>query len=282
MKIVESVRDAMQGVTKFIPTESKIEYINQLLAVGFDVLDFSSFVSKKKIPQLKDVVEVLEGLDTTKTGTKLLTLVGSQKGCEIASGFDKIDNIAYPFSVSETFLKYNLNSNFDKSLKTIAYIQNQCIKTGKELNLYLAMAFGNPYGDEWNLEIVCKWLELFRKMGVKIISFSDPAAIADEKKISMLFAELGDDYKDIELGIHIHSEPDKWYEKVDAAYKNGCCRFDTVINGFGGCPMSQKKLVGNLKTGDLLSYLKEKKCEYNLDMTAYDLALKKADMIFNV
>ncbi|MCD4819231.1 MAG: hydroxymethylglutaryl-CoA lyase [Candidatus Cloacimonetes bacterium] len=283
MKIVESVRDAMQGVKEFIPTRSKIEYINLLLKIGFDVIDFSSFVSKRQIPQLKDVAEVLEGLDISKTNTKLLALVGSQRGAERACAFEKIDYIAYPFSISETFLKYNLNSDFDKSIKTIEYNQDLSIKTGKELTLYFAMAFGNPYGDEWSSEIVFKWLDFFRQMGIKQISFSDPAAVANKETISQLFAIFKDEYSDsgIELGIHIHSEPDNWYEKVDAAYKNGCRRFDTVINGFGGCPMSKKKLVGNLKTGDLLSYLDEGKKVYNkLDMNAYKLALEKANEIF--
>ncbi len=283
MKIVESVRDAMQGVKEFIPTRSKIEYINLLLKVDFDVIDFSSFVSKRQIPQLRDVVEVLDGLDMSETKTKLLALVGSQRGAERASSFKKINYIAYPFSISETFLKYNLNSNFDKSTNTIEYIQNLCIETGKELTLYFAMAFGNPYGDEWNSNLVFKWLEIFQQMGIKQISFSDPAAVADEETISQLFAKFRNEFIDsgIELGIHIHSEPNNWFEKVDAAYKNGCRRFDTVINGFGGCPMSKKKLVGNLKTGDLLSYLNEGNKFYNkLDMNAYQLALKKANEIF--
>lgn len=283
MKIIESVRDAMQGVQGFIPTKRKIEYINLLLKVGFDVIDFSSFVSKKQIPQLSDAAEVLEGLDTSKTETKLLALVGSKRGCEIAAKFKKIDYIAYPFSVSETFLKYNLNSDFNRSVETIEYIQNLCQKTGKELTLYFAMAFGNPYGDEWSADIVFEWLERFRRMGVKQISFSDPAAMADKEKIALLFARFKDEYQNsgIELGVHIHSEPDNWYEKVDAAFQNGCRRFDTVINGFGGCPMSKKALVGNLKTGDLLSYLNEQNIYYRkLDMDAYQLALEKADKIF--
>ena len=283
VQIIESVRDAMQGVKEFIPTKDKIEYINLLLKVGFDVIDFSSFVSKKHIPQLRDATEVLEGLDTTNSKTKLLALVGSKSGCNTAVKFEKINYIAYPFSVSETFLKHNLNTDFDKSIKTIDFIQNLCVKGGKELNLYFAMAFGNPYGDEWSNEIVFRWLEFFRKMDVKQISFSDPAAVADKEKIALLFSQFSDEYKDsgIDLGIHIHSEPHNWYEKVDAAFQNGCRRFDTVINGFGGCPMSKKKLVGNLKTGDLLSYLDEKKHPYKkLDMNAYRLALEKADEIF--
>ena len=285
MKIVESVRDAMQGVQEFIPTKLKIEYINLLLKVGFDVIDFSSFVSKRQIPQLTDAVEVLEGLDTSETETKLLALVGSKKGCEIAAKFEKINYIAYPFSVSETFLKYNLNSDFDRSVETIDYIQNLCQKTGKELNLYFAMAFGNPYGDEWNADIVFEWLERFGQVGVKQISFSDPAAVAEVNIIALLFKRFKDEYQnsEIELGVHIHSEPDNWYEKVDAAFQNGCRRFDTVLNGFGGCPMSKKALVGNLKTDDLLSYLDEQKYSYKkLDMEAYSLALEKADEVFGV
>lgn len=285
MKIVESVRDAMQGVQEFISTQQKIEYINLLLKVGFDVIDYSSFVSKRHIPQLVDAAEVLDGLDVSESKTKLLALVGSKNGGEIASQFEKIDYIAYPFSVSETFLKYNLNSDFIKSVETIEYIQNLCEKTGKELILYFAMAFGNPYDDKWNADLVFEWIEKFRKLGIKQISFSDPAAVADAENIALLFSRVKKEYSDseIELGAHLHSEPDNWFEKVDAAFKNGCRRFDTVINGFGGCPMSKKDLVGNLKTGDLLSYLVEKNHNYDqLDMNAYQLALEKANEIFPV
>ncbi len=285
MKIVESVRDAMQGVQEFISTQQKIEYINLLLKVGFDVIDYSSFVSKRHIPQLVDAAEVLDGLDVSESKTKLLALVGSKNGGEIASQFEKIDYIAYPFSVSETFLKYNLNSDFIKSIETIEYIQNLCEKTGKELILYFAMAFGNPYGDKWNADLVFEWIEKFRKLGIKQISFSDPAAVADAENIALLFSRVKKEYSDaeIELGAHLHSEPDNWFEKVDAAFKNGCRRFDTVINGFGGCPMSKKDLVGNLKTGDLLSYLVKNNHNYDqLDMNAYQLALEKANEIFPV
>ena len=285
MKIVESVRDAMQGVQEFIPTQQKIEYINLLLKVGFDVIDYSSFVSKRHIPQLVDAAEVLDGLDVSESKTKLLALVGSKNGGEIASQLEKIDYIAYPFSVSETFLKYNLNSDFIKSIETIEYIQNLCEKTGKEQILYFAMAFGNPYGDKWNADLVFEWIEKFRKLGIKQISFSDPAAVADAENIALLFSRVKKEYSkaEIELGAHLHSEPDNWFEKVDAAFKNGCRRFDTVINGFGGCPMSKKDLVGNLKTGDLLSYLVEKNHNYDqLDMNAYQLALEKANEIFPV
>ena len=285
MKIIESVRDAMQGVEEFIPTQKKIEYINLLLKVGFDVIDFSSFVSKRQIPQLADAAEVLDGLDASESKTKLLALVGSKKGSEIASQFEKIDYIAYPFSVSETFLKYNLNSDFIKSVETIEYINKLCEKTGKELILYFAMAFGNPYHDKWNVDLVFEWIEKFRKLGIKQISFSDPAAVADAENIALLFSRVKKEYSEVEIdfGVHLHSEPDNWFEKVDAAYQNGCRRFDTVINGFGGCPMSKKDLVGNLETGNLLSYLDENNHNYNqLDMNVYQLALEKANKIFPV
>ncbi len=285
MKIFESVRDAMQGVQEFISTQQKIEYINLLLKVGFDVIDYSSFVSKRHIPQFVDAAEVLDGLDVSESKTKLLALVGSKNGCETASQYEKIDYIAYPFSVSETFLKYNLNSDFIKSAEAIEYTQNLCEKTRKELILYFTMAFGNPYGDKWDTDIVFEWIEKFRKLGIKQFSFSDPAAVADAKNIAVLFSKVKKEYSDaeIEFGAHLHSEPDKWFEKVDAAFKNGCRRFDTVINGFGGCPMSKIDLVGNLKTGDLLSYLNEKNQNYDqLDMNAYQLALEKANEIFPV
>lgn len=285
MKIIESVRDAMQGVEEFIPTQKKIEYINLLLKVGFDVIDFSSFVSKRQIPQLADAAEVLDGLDASESKTKLLALVGSKKGSEIASQFEKIDYIAYPFSVSETFLKYNLNSDFIKSVETIEYINKLCEKTGKELILYFAMAFGNPYHDKWNVDLVFEWIDKFRKLGIKQISFSDPAAVADAENIALLFSRVKKEYSEVEIdfGVHLHSEPDNWFEKVDAAYQNGCRRFDAVINGFGGCPMSKKDLVGNLETGNLLRYLDENNHNYGqLDMDAYQVALEKADKIFPI
>jgi len=285
MKIIETVRDAMQGVDKFIPTKSKIEYINLLLNVGFDVIDFSSFVSKKAIPQLSDVEEVLDGLNTDNSNTKLLTLVGNETGCKMASKYDTIDYIAYPFSMSETFLKYNLNSNFEKSTKAIEFIQNMCVKTGKELHLYFSMSFGNPYGDKWNTDMVFEWLEFFQnKMDINIITFSDPAAMADSATTTKLFSQFQKEYKTsvIDIGVHIHSEPNNWYELVDAAYKAGCERFDTVINGFGGCPMAKKRLVGNLKTGNLLHYLDEQGDSYSkkLNFDNYNSALEMADKIF--
>ena len=284
MKIIESVRDAMQGVEKFIPTKSKIEYINLLLKVGFDVIDFSSFVSKKAIPQLRDAAEVFHGLEISNSNSKLLALVGNETGCKIATKYKEIDYIAYPFSISETFLKYNLNSNFEKSTRVIDFIQNSCVKTGKELHLYFAMAFGNPYGDKWNTDIVFEWLDFFKKKDINIITFSDPAALADKEIVANLFSKFNDEYSDskIDIGVHIHSEPDNWIEKVDAAYQNGCKRFDTVINGFGGCPMSKKKLVGNLKTGNLLYYLDKQDNHYSkkLDFNSYSLALDMADKIF--
>ena len=286
MKIIETIRDAMQGVEKFIPTKDKIEYINLMLKVGFDVIDFSSFVSKKAIPQLSDAAEVINGLDTENTATKLLALVGNETGAKMAAKYEKIDYIAYPFSISETFLKYNLNSNFEKSTKAIDFIQNLCVKSGKELHLYFAMSFGNPYGDKWNTDIVFEWLEFFhKKMDINIITFSDPAAMADSAIITKLFSQFHNEYKTsgIDIGVHIHSEPNSWYELVDAAYKAGCERFDTVINGFGGCPMSKKKLVGNLKTGNLLHYLNEKTDdEYSekLNFEIYNQAIEMADRIF--
>ena len=281
MKIIESVRDAMQGVQEFIPTQRKIEYINLLLEVGFDMIDFGSFVSSRQIPQLADTEKVLSGLNTTETDTRLLVLVGSKNGGDKAASFAEIDSIAYPFSVSETFLKYNLNADFNESIGTIEYVQNLCVKTGKDLNLYLAMAFGNPYGDDWNADIVSDWLEKFVKMGIKQISFSDPAAVAEPETIVLLFSQFQREYQNIELGIHIHSEPHNWREKVDAAYQNGCRRFDAVINGFGGCPMSHRKLVSNLKTGDLLRFLEQIGQPYKrLNPEAYQEAMQKADEVF--
>lgn len=254
IKIIESPRDAMQGLTQFIPTKNKIRYINALLKVGFDTIDFGSFVSPKAIPQLKDTSEVLQNLDLSNTQTKLLAIVGNKRGGETAALYDQIQYIGYPFSISPTFLKRNINSNIEKSAQTVQELLNICDKSNKELVIYMSMAFGNPYGDEWNTDVVASWVDKLYHMGVRIIPLSDTVGISTKKNIALLFSTLVPEFTDIEFGFHLHTTIRHWYRKVNAAFINGCKRFDTVINGLGGCPMAENRLVGNLRTSNLLEY----------------------------
>lgn len=258
IKIIECPRDGIQGLTKFIPTQIKIKYYNKLLKVGFDTLDFGSFVSPKAIPQMKDTEEVLESLDLSNTNTKLLSIVPNVRGGEIASRFDKITYLGYPFSVSQTFLKNNTNSDISKSIITINKLLNICNKYNKELVVYISMSFGNPYQDKWSIEHVCDWVEVLHKLGVKIIALSDTVGMAKVDDIYSLFSYLIPKYTDIEFGLHLHTSEKLWKEKVDAAYNAGCKRFDTVLSGAGGCPLSGYEMIGNLKTTNLYQKLKDK------------------------
>lgn len=268
IKIIETPRDAMQGIKEFIPTEKKIAFINALLKVGFDTLDFGSFVSPKAIPQLADTTEVIERLDLRKTNTKLLAIIGNKKGAERASHFQQIQYLGYPYSISESFLKLNINSNFEKSYQDVSDIQNICQKNGQELVIYVSNAFGNIYGDKWSPEIVYKHVNKLNRLGIKIIPLSDTSGIGNLNSISGAFEAVINEFPNIEFGAHLHTHKDNWYDNVNAAYESGCRRFDTVMNGLGGCPMTAKKLIGNLPTMDLLRFMEEKKEPHYLNMTA--------------
>ena len=280
IKITECPRDAMQGVSQFIPTENKIEYLQSLLAVGFDILDFGSFVSPRAIPQLRDTTEVLEQLDLSNTKTKLLAIVASRKGGERAASFDKVSFLGYPFSFSPTFLEKNINSNIDKAVETTAYFQNICEKKDKALLQYISMAFGNPYGDKWSKEMLYEWVERFYKMGIKYITLSDITAEASPTLVFEIYKYIVEQYPTINFGIHLHTSSSKWKYLVDAAYKGGCRNFDTVNNGMGGCPMSGKELLQNLNTYDLLDYLTENKLKNNISMPYLNKSLEIANEIF--
>jgi hydroxymethylglutaryl-CoA lyase len=281
VKIIECPRDAMQGIkSHFIPSEVKARYINSLLKVGFDTIDFGSFVSPKAIPQMRDTAEVLSQLDLSETSSKLLAIVANTRGAQEASVFEEIDYLGYPFSISENFQMRNTSKTIEQSIVTLNEILNIADKTNKEVVAYLSMGFGNPYGDPWNVDIVAKWTEKLAKMGVKILSLSDTIGIADGKTISYLFSNLIPQYPTIEFGAHLHTTPTTWYEKVDAAYKAGCNRFDGAIKGYGGCPMAKDELTGNMPTEKLLSYFTEHKVDTNLKPMSFESAYNGALEVF--
>jgi hydroxymethylglutaryl-CoA lyase len=254
VKIVECPRDAMQGWPDFIPTTDKIEYLNALLKVGFDTLDFGSFVSPQAIPQMRDTAEVLSGLQLDQTSTSLLAIVANLRGAQDASSFDQIRYLGYPFSVSETFQQRNTNSSMQESLHRVEEIVSLCSTTGKEPVIYISMGFGNPYGDAWSPDIVIHWVKRLAEMGVKIIALADTVGVSTRESITHLFSSLIPEVKGVEFGAHLHSHPDSWLEKVEAAYNSGCRRFDSAFKGIGGCPMADDRLVGNLATEQLIAH----------------------------
>ena len=282
MKFIECPRDAMQGIGAFIPTDKKISYINKLLDVGFDTIDVGSFVSKNAIPQMADTEEVIKGINTTKSNSKLLTIVANERGAEKAAQFDEITYLGFPFSISETFQKKNINSTIKESLLRLEAIQNICVNNTKQLVTYFSMAFGNPYGDEWSVYIVAHWAErLLNEFGVKILSLSDTIGSSEPNVISWLFKKLISEFPDVEFGAHLHTHPKNWKEKVTAALEAGCKRFDGALLGFGGCPMAKDELVGNMPSEHILRYLIEKEMIQNISQSALKEAQNEALSIFN-
>ena len=282
VKIIECPRDAMQGIkSHFIPTEAKAQYINALLRVGFDTIDFGSFVSPKAIPQMRDTAELLNKLDLSKTESKLLAIVANIRGAEDASKFEEIDYLGYPFSISENFQMRNTGKTISESIQTLEEILNIATKTNKEVVAYLSMGFGNPYGDPWNVDIVANWTEKLSEMGVKILSLSDTIGSSTPKIIDYLFSNLIPSYTSIEFGAHLHTTPTTWFEKVDAAYKAGCNRFDGAIKGYGGCPMAKDELTGNMPTEKLISYFNQQKAFTNIQAMSFESAYNEALKIFN-
>ncbi len=280
MKIIECPRDAMQGIHDFIPTSVKSDYINRLLKVGYDTIDFGSFVSPKAIPQLRDTAEVLSSLDLSETSSKLLAIIANVRGGEDAVKFEEINYLGFPFSISETFQQRNTNSSIDQSLKTVEQLQSLCVNNRKELVVYISMAFGNPYGDLWNEEIAFKWVNTIQQLGVKIVAMSDTVGVASPEAIKTIFSHLIPALPNVEFGAHLHCTADNWKQKVDAAFVAGCRRFDAAIKGFGGCPMAEDELVGNLATENLISYLNENKVNTNLDMPAFSEAMLFSGTVF--
>lgn len=280
VKIIECPRDAMQGIKEFIPTHAKATYINALLKVGFDTVDFGSFVSPKAIPQMRDTATVLAQLDLTKTSSKLLAIVANVRGAEDAVQFDEISYLGYPFSISENFQMRNTGQTIATSVKTLGTLINLADKHKKEVVAYLSMGFGNPYGDPWNAEIVADWTAKLSTMGVKILSLSDTIGSSNGEIISYLFSYLIPAYPSIEFGAHLHTTAASWFEKIDAAYKAGCLRFDGAIKGYGGCPMAKDELTGNMPTEKLLSYFNMQKVQTNLSAMSFEAAYNEALRIF--
>ncbi|MDE1208027.1 hydroxymethylglutaryl-CoA lyase [Tenacibaculum larymnensis] len=281
VKIIECPRDAMQGIkSHFIPTETKAKYINSLLKVGFDTIDFGSFVSPKAIPQMRDTAEVLSKLDLSTTTSKLLAIVANVRGANDASQFEEIDYLGYPFSISENFQMRNTHKTIDQSIDTLREVLAIANRTNKEVVAYLSMGFGNPYGDPWSVEIVGEWTEKLSSFGVKILSLSDTIGSSTPEDIDYLFSNLIPSYPQIEFGAHLHTTPTKWHEKVDSAFKAGCRRFDGAIKGYGGCPMAKDELTGNMPTEKLLSYFTANKVATNIKPMSFESAYNKALEVF--
>ena len=280
VKIIECPRDAMQGIKQFISTENKANYINSLLEVGFDTIDFGSFVSPKAIPQMRDTAEVLSMLDLSTSQSKLLAIVANVRGAYDASQFEEIDYLGYPFSISENFQMRNTSKTIKQSIVILDEILNIAIKSNKEVVAYLSMGFGNPYGDPWNVEIVGDWTQKLASMGVKILSLSDTIGSSNPETIEYLFSNLISKYPQIEFGAHLHTTPTSWREKVDAAYTGGCIRFDGAIKGYGGCPMAKDELTGNMPAEKLLDYFRDKKIDLQLDNEKFKHAFYVAANVF--
>ncbi|GAL00969.1 MULTISPECIES: hydroxymethylglutaryl-CoA lyase [Nonlabens] len=280
VKIIECPRDAMQGIKEMIPTDLKVQYLQSLLRCGFDTIDFGSFVSPKAIPQLVDTAEVLSKLDLSKTESKLLAIIANLRGAKAACEHPEIQYLGYPFSISENFQMRNTHKTIAQSVELLQEVIDLAQKHDKELVVYISMGFGNPYGDPWNVEIVGEWTEKLYKMGVKILSLSDTIGSSDPETITYLFSNLIPKYPEIEFGAHLHTTPTTWHEKVDAAYKAGCRRFDGAIQGFGGCPMAKDELTGNMPTEKMVSYFNAVKADSNVNAMSFESSYNEATKIF--
>nr|WP_298928266.1 hydroxymethylglutaryl-CoA lyase [uncultured Allomuricauda sp.] len=282
VKLIECPRDAMQGIKTFIPTKEKVKYIQSLLGCGFDTIDFGSFVSPKAIPQMVDTADVLSQLDLSKTKSKLLAIIANIRGASDACKHPEIDYLGYPFSISENFQMRNTHKTIAQSVETLKGILEIANANNKEVVTYISMGFGNPYGDPWNVEIVGEWTEKLAAMGVKILSLSDTIGSSTPEVIEYLFSNLIPKYPDIEFGAHLHTTPTRWHEKVNAAYKAGCRRFDGAVQGFGGCPMAKDELTGNMPTEKMLSYFTAEKAHSGVNWMVFEAAYNKATELFSV
>jgi hydroxymethylglutaryl-CoA lyase len=280
-KLIECPRDAMQGLHEFVPTHLKAAYINLLLQVGFDTLDFGSFVSPKAIPQLRDTAEVLDLLELDATQTKLLAIVANVKGIEAAVKHEQLSYLGFPFSISETFQQRNTNSSIAQSLTVVEQLLELCDRHRKTAVVYLSMGFGNPYGDEWNMETVEEWTTALVNRGVKILSLSDTTGVATPEKILEILPPLLKRFNQTEIGLHLHSTPQTRLEKIEAAYQAGCTRFDSALKGFGGCPMAADELTGNLATEAVIDFLQSKGEHLGLNLDQWQGALAFSPQIFH-
>lgn len=280
MKIIECPRDAMQGMEVFVPTEQKIEYLNQLLQVGFDTIDFGSFVSPKAIPQMRDTATVVENLDRSKSTSKLLAIIANIRGAEQAATYAIIDYMGFPISISETFQKRNTNKSIAEALHELEAIKEICLRTGKRLVTYISMGFGNPYGDPYDAAEVLRFTEILLNLGADVISLADTIGVSTGEQITTLFTSLVKNYPSAALGVHLHSTPDTALTRIEAAYKAGCRRFDGAMLGFGGCPMAADKLTGNIATEVILDYLQKQQEKTGIDRDAFSKAMLMAGKIF--
>ena len=281
IQLTECPRDAMQGIKDFIPTDIKAAYINLLLQVGFDTIDFGSFVSAKAIPQMQDTAEVLQKLDLSNAKSKLLAIIANYRGAEDAVQYDEITYLGFPFSISETFQQRNANASISEAFETVKRIKGLCDTKSKEILVYLSMGFGNPYGDEWSEELVLQWAGKLIREGVKYISLADTIGIADPAQIAGLYTSLSSQFPETVFGVHLHSTPDTWFEKVQAAYQSGCTRFDTALKGYGGCPMAKDELTGNIATENVIAYLQSQKIDLGLNLDKLQEALDYSGKVFN-
>jgi hydroxymethylglutaryl-CoA lyase len=280
MKIIECPRDAMQGLPDFIPTERKVNYINQLLKVGFDTIDFGSFVSSKAIPQLRDTGEVLSKLDLTSSSSKLLAIVANARGGAEACNYQEISYLGFPLSISETFQQRNTNKSIIEALNIVNELQDLCIKHSKTQVVYISMGFGNPYGDPYDMGVVENFADILSTLGIEIISLADTIGVAQPDQITYLFKSLTSRFSKIEFGAHLHAQPFNRTAKIEAAYISGCQRFDGAIRGFGGCPMAKDELVGNMPTEEIISFLDSKHDAPELNRNEFENALKMAELVF--
>ncbi|MBN2175559.1 MAG: hypothetical protein JW731_15630 [Bacteroidales bacterium] len=281
IKIVETPRDAWQGLNKTIPVDYKVQAIQLLLSAGFDIVDVGSFVSEKAVPEMANTDDVIAGLDLTESKSQIMVLCGNAKGAEKASAYQQINYISFPFSVSETFLQKNINSGFQKAWFNLVRITEICNRSGKFPFIYLTMAFGNPYGDPVNLEIIHNWVDQLNELGIKFIGLSDIIGVAKPEFISATYALLTEQYPQIEFGLHLHIVDDDWYDKVDAAFKNGCRIFDGVINGMGGCPMTGYEMLGNIPTSNILTYASLNGIFTNVNQKKFSVAKSFMDQLIN-
>ncbi|OJW84326.1 MAG: hydroxymethylglutaryl-CoA lyase [Bacteroidetes bacterium 46-16] len=278
--LVECPRDAMQGWKHFIPTAQKVKYLNTLLKAGFDVLDFGSFVSPKAIPQMADTKDVIPQLDLSNTHTKLLAIIANTRGAEDAVQYDEVSYLGFPFSISETFQLRNTNKTIAESLKQVEEIQDLCVKNNKELVIYISMGFGNPYGDPYTAEVAIDWVGKLVQLGIRTIAMSDTVGVAKPENIAYIFNSLVPEFRDVNIGAHFHSTPDKWEEKIKTAYDNGCLRFDSALKGIGGCPMAEDELVGNIATENIVDWCGRNGLALNINKEVFKEAILMASELF--